>query len=92
VPLIRERVRAVYTIGAAAARIELELRGVTAIQSCETLANAVNAAAAAAQPGEVILLAPACSSYDQFENYEERGRIFKQLVGEQGDKKARENA
>ncbi len=90
--LIRERVRAVYTIGAAAGRIEAELRGVAPIESCETLANAVSAAAAAARPGEVVVLAPACSSYDQFENYEERGRVFKQLVGEQRDRKARENA
>jgi UDP-N-acetylmuramoylalanine--D-glutamate ligase len=91
VPLIRERVRAVYTIGAAAGRIESELRGVAPIESCETLARAVSAAAAAARPGEVILLAPACSSFDQFENYEERGRIFKQLVNEQRDWKVRQN-
>ena len=90
--LLRERVRAVYTIGAAAGRIESELRGVVPIESCETLAKAVKAAAAAARPGEVVLLAPACSSFDQFENYEERGRIFKQLVAEQRDWKVKENA
>ncbi len=90
--LLRERVRAVYTIGAAAGRIESELRGVVPIDSCETLAKAVKAAAAAARPGEVVLLAPACSSFDQFENYEERGRIFKQLVAEQRDWKVKENA
>ena len=80
--LLRERVRAVYTIGTAAAKIESELRGLVPIQSCETLENAVAAAASAARPGEVVLLAPACSSFDQFENYEHRGRIFKDLVGE----------
>ena len=78
--LLRERVKAVYTVGAAAVKIESELRGVVTIHSCGTLAHAVNAAAAAARPGEVVLLAPACSSYDQFENYEQRGRIFKELV------------
>jgi UDP-N-acetylmuramoylalanine--D-glutamate ligase len=78
--LVRERVRALYTIGAAAAKIESELRGAAPIHSCQTLANAVNAAAAAAKPGDVVVLAPACSSYDQFENYEQRGRVFKQLV------------
>ena len=52
------------------------------IHSCETLDKAVNAAAAAARPGEVVLLAPACSSFDQFENYEHRGRVFKELVNE----------
>jgi UDP-N-acetylmuramoylalanine--D-glutamate ligase len=78
--LLRSRVRAVYTIGAAAAKIESHLRGVVAIHSCETLERAVTTAAAAAHPGEVVLLAPACSSFDQFENYEQRGRIFKELV------------
>ena len=66
--LLRQRVRAVYTIGAAAAKIESDLRGVVTIQSCETLDKAVAAAAAAARPGEVVVLAPACSSYDQFDN------------------------
>jgi UDP-N-acetylmuramoylalanine--D-glutamate ligase len=78
--LLRSRVRAVYTIGAAAAKIESHLRGVVSIHSCETLERAVTTAAAAAHPGEVVLLAPACSSFDQFENYEQRGRIFKELV------------
>ena len=78
--LLRERVQAVYTIGAAAAKIESQLRGVVSLYSCETLERAVNAAAAAARPGEVVLLAPACSSFDQFENYEQRGRTFKEMV------------
>ena len=78
--LLRERVRAVYTIGAAAAKIEGQLRGVVSIHSCGTLDKAVTAAATAAHPGEVVLLAPACSSFDQFENYEHRGRAFKEAV------------
>ena len=80
--LLRERVSAVYTIGAAAAKIESHLRGIVSLHSCETLDKAVNAAADAARPGEVVLLAPACSSFDQFENYEQRGRAFKHLVTE----------
>jgi UDP-N-acetylmuramoylalanine--D-glutamate ligase len=80
--LLRERVRAVYTIGSAAAKIESQLRGVISLHSCETLDKAVSAAAAAAHPGEVVLLAPACSSFDQFESYEHRGRVFKELVSE----------
>jgi UDP-N-acetylmuramoylalanine--D-glutamate ligase len=90
--LLRSRVRAVYTIGAAAAKIESQLRGVVAIHSCETLERAVTTAAAAAHPGEVVLLAPACSSFDQFESYEHRGRIFKELVHEWRGWKVWQNA
>lgn len=78
--LLRERVRAVYTIGSAAAKIESQLHGVIPLHSCKTLDNAVHSAADAARPGDVVLLAPACSSFDQFENYEQRGRVFKELV------------
>jgi UDP-N-acetylmuramoylalanine--D-glutamate ligase len=81
-PLLRERVRAVYTIGSAADKIESQLRGVVSLHSCETLDKAVTAAASAAHPGDVVLLAPACSSFDQFESYEHRGRVFKELVNE----------
>lgn len=81
-PYLRQRVRAVYTIGSAAAKIESQLRGVVPIHSCEMLTRAVQAAAAEAQKGEIVLLAPACSSFDQFENYEQRGRVFKELVFE----------
>src|SRR5579863_3959940 len=80
--LLRARVRAVYTIGSAAAKIESQLRGVVPLHSYETLDKAVNAAATAAHPGEIVLLAPACSSFDQFESYEHRGRVFKELVNE----------
>jgi UDP-N-acetylmuramoylalanine--D-glutamate ligase len=91
-PLVRERVRAVYTIGAAAAKIESHLRGVAPIHACTSLANAVSAAARAARPDDVVLLAPACSSFDQFENYEQRGRVFKELVAEQKDWKEKQGA
>src|SRR6185437_2905785 len=80
--LLKERVRAVYTIGSAAAKIESQLRGVVELRSCETLEAAVAAAASEARAGEVVLLAPACSSFDQFENYEHRGHKFKELVSE----------
>ena len=82
IDLLRDRVRAVYTIGSAAAKIESQLRGIVPIHPCETLERAVNEAGSAAHPGDVVLLAPACSSFDQFENYEHRGRVFKELVGE----------
>jgi UDP-N-acetylmuramoylalanine--D-glutamate ligase len=79
-PLLHRSVKAVYTIGSAAAKIESQLRGTVPLNSCETLAVAVNAAGSAAHPGDVVLLAPACSSFDQFENYEQRGKAFKQAV------------
>jgi UDP-N-acetylmuramoylalanine--D-glutamate ligase len=78
--LLRERVKTVYTIGAAAEKIESQIRGDATIVSAVTLDHAVSQAAQAAKPGEVVLLAPACSSFDQFENYEQRGRAFKELV------------
>lgn len=80
--LLKNRVRAIYTIGSAAAKIESQLRGVVPLHSCQTLEAAVASAANAGRPGEVVLLAPACSSFDQFENYEHRGRVFKELVSE----------
>jgi len=78
--LLTERVKAVYTIGAAAEKIHTHIEGSVPIVSAGTLENAVERAAAVAQPGEIVLLAPACSSFDQFENYEHRGRVFKEAV------------
>jgi UDP-N-acetylmuramoylalanine--D-glutamate ligase len=78
--LLRERVDAVYTIGSAAEKIERELRGVVKMVQAGTLESAVSSAAASAKAGDVVLLAPACSSFDQFENYEHRGRVFRDAV------------
>jgi UDP-N-acetylmuramoylalanine--D-glutamate ligase len=79
-PLIQERVKAIYTIGAAAEKIFTHVEGSAPIVNSGTLDVAVTKAAEVAQPGEIILLAPACSSFDQFENYEQRGQVFKDLV------------
>jgi UDP-N-acetylmuramoylalanine--D-glutamate ligase len=79
-PLLRERVKAVYTIGSAAEKIERELHGVVKMVGAGTIDVAVREASKAAVPGDVVLLAPACSSFDQFENYEHRGRTFRQIV------------
>jgi UDP-N-acetylmuramoylalanine--D-glutamate ligase len=79
-PLLRERVKAVYTIGSAAEKIERQLAGVVKMVTAGTMDAAVAAAAEAAVTGETVLLAPACSSFDQFENYEHRGRVFRELV------------
>lgn len=79
---LKERVKVVYTIGSAAEKIERQLQGVVKIVSAETMQTAVAEAAKAAVAGDVVLLAPACSSFDQFENYEHRGQVFRQLVNE----------
>jgi UDP-N-acetylmuramoylalanine--D-glutamate ligase len=83
-PLLRERVKAVYTIGSAAEKIERELHGVVKMVGAGTIDVAVREANRAAVPGDVVLLAPACSSFDQFENYEHRGRTFMQIVNSLG--------
>jgi UDP-N-acetylmuramoylalanine--D-glutamate ligase len=77
--LLRHRVKRVYTIGAAAAKIESQIKNVEFVHA-ETLENAVRKANASAEPGDVVLLAPACASFDQFKNYEQRGQIFKEIV------------
>ncbi len=78
--LLRARAKRVYTIGAAAAKIESQIKGTTEILHAETLENALKRASDAAQPGDIVLLAPACASFDQFHNYEHRGRVFKEVV------------
>jgi UDP-N-acetylmuramoylalanine--D-glutamate ligase len=82
--LLRQRVKRVYTIGAAAEKIESQIvsqrQGGPELVHAETLENAVRKANAVAQPGDVVLLAPACASFDQFKSYEHRGRTFKEVV------------
>src|SRR5580698_9236923 len=82
--LLRQRVKRVYTIGAAAAKIETQIipskSGGPAIDHAETLETAIRHAAGAATPGDIVLLAPACASFDQFRNYEHRGKVFKEVV------------
>jgi UDP-N-acetylmuramoylalanine--D-glutamate ligase len=78
--LLRQRVKRVYTIGAAAQKIEEQIAGAAPIEHCETLGRAVKFASARAVEGDVVVLAPACASFDQFENYEHRGRTFKEAV------------
>ena len=79
-PLLAARVKQVYTIGEAAAKIELQISGAAPVRSVQTLQAAVREAAELAVAGDIVLLAPACASYDQFSSYEHRGRVFKELV------------
>ena len=79
---LREKAILALLIGAAAKKIESQIAGSVAIERPGTLERAVETASRAAHPGDIVLLAPACASFDQFENYEHRGRVFKQLVRE----------
>jgi UDP-N-acetylmuramoylalanine--D-glutamate ligase len=77
---LREKAIVALLIGAAAEKIESQIRGSVPLKRAETLMRAVEIASEVARPGDVVLLAPACASFDQFENYEQRGRVFKDLV------------
>jgi len=77
---LREKAVLALLIGAAADKIEKQIAGSVAIERAGTVDRAVEIAAHAALAGDVVLLAPACASFDQFQNYEHRGRVFKELV------------
>ena len=78
--LLDGRARAVYLIGSAAKRIANELAGTVALHYSGDLETAVRDAFARAVQGDVVLLSPACASFDQFQDYEQRGRVFKEIV------------
>jgi len=77
---LREKAILALLIGAAAEKIEKQVSGSVALERADTLERAVETASHAARRGDVVLLAPACASFDQFQNYEHRGRVFKDLV------------
>ncbi len=83
-PLLKARAKGVLLIGAAADKIASHLAGEdlgsVEVSHCGDLAAATKRAHAEAKPGDTVLLAPACASFDQFDGYEHRGRVFKQLV------------
>jgi len=83
---IRERARACYLLGATTERMARELAPVleagVELHRCADLEDAVRRAAAAATAGEVVLLSPACASFDAFENFERRGDRFREIVAE----------
>lgn len=79
---LHAKAKGVLLIGAAAEKIAGQLNGSAPLVPCGTLDVAVRHAAQSAQPGDIVLLAPACASFDQFQNYEERGKMFKTIVGQ----------
>jgi len=77
---VASRCRAVYLIGEATEQLAVDLDGTAPLHRCGDLEHAVEAASRAAEAGEVVLLSPACASYDQFRNFEERGDRFRELA------------
>jgi len=79
-PAIRRRVKRLILIGEAAPLIAKAMEGYQAIERADTLKQAVESASAGADAGDVVLLSPACASFDMFADYQDRGRQFKALV------------
>ena len=77
---LTEKARAALLIGAAAGKIAEQITGAVPLVEAKTLDAAVRHAFAHAAPGDTVLLAPACASFDQFKSYEHRGEVFKQIV------------
>lgn len=83
VPLIRKKTRGIVAIGESRAKIIDELGDVApTCMEADSMEEAVRLASALARPGDVVLLSPACASFDMFENYEHRGDVFRQAVNE----------
>jgi len=78
----RGKVRKTIVIGRDGPAVAAALLGACAVQACATLPEAVDAAALAAEPGDIVLLSPACASLDMFQDYAHRGRVFAAAVGE----------
>jgi UDP-N-acetylmuramoylalanine--D-glutamate ligase len=87
--LVAGRVRCVYLIGAAANRIAKQLSGAAELVQAGDLETALREAFRLAERGDVVLLSPACASFDQFQDYEHRGRVFKELVEKLAEEVAR---
>ena len=78
--VIKERVKKIILIGEAMEKIKGALNSIVEFSDSSSLKEAVNIGFSEARAGEVVLLAPACTSFDMFENFEERGKIFKKEV------------
>ncbi len=83
-PLLKEHARAAVVIGQAAPKMQQAWNAAVPVYPESSLLQAVKKAAALAQPGDVVVLSPACSSFDMFRDYEDRGRQFKKIVHQLG--------
>ncbi|HXI13190.1 MAG TPA: UDP-N-acetylmuramoyl-L-alanine--D-glutamate ligase [Thermoanaerobaculia bacterium] len=81
-PLVAAKAKLVMTIGAAADTIASALAGIAEIVSCDVMSRAVALGHERATKGDTVLLSPACASFDQYRNFEERGSDFERLVKE----------
>jgi len=79
-PLIKKKVAGILLIGEASPIIKQQLAGAAKMYNCQNMEGALNFASKNAKPGSVVLLSPACASFDQYKNYEARGRHFKSIV------------
>jgi UDP-N-acetylmuramoylalanine--D-glutamate ligase len=79
-PLVRDRVKQVILIGAASDKIAEQLEGSSPMRRARSMQDAVFSAMEVATAGDTVLLAPACASFDMFDNFEHRGRVFKEAV------------
>lgn len=80
VPLVQAHVRAMIAIGESADKVVGAFASVVPVRKAASMEEAVALASQAARPGDVVLLSPACASFDWFTNYEHRGRVFKEIV------------
>lgn len=78
--LVEKHVKAIVAIGESADKVEQAFRGTSPITKTTSMDDAVATARSLAQAGDVVLLSPACASFDWFKNYEQRGQVFKELV------------
>jgi UDP-N-acetylmuramoylalanine--D-glutamate ligase len=78
--LVQKHVRAIVAMGESADKVEMAFSGTKPVRRANSIDEAVQTAQRLAQRGDVVLLSPACASFDWFENYEQRGRVFKELV------------
>ena len=82
IPFIKHNVKKIISYGQASKKIAIALRDAVELDQVSSLRDAVEVCHKSAVPGDIVLLSPGCASFDQFNNYEERGNEFKKIVNE----------